>query len=338
METLAEKGRAVKYDKFGDTTVLHIDEVPVSLPTGDQVLVKVKATGINPAETKIREGLMAKNWPSTFPSGQGSDFAGVVESVGEKVKNFKAGDEVMGFTDHRASQADYVTVDAGNLVLKPAHVSWEQAGSLYTSGTTAYAALKAVDLKKGDTLVVSSAAGGVGSIVVQLAVNLGARVIGLAGESNHPWLSKHGVIPVAYGDGMAQRIKAAVQGATEGATQATAAAQQTTADSKTKTSEGKIDAFIDTHGQGYVELAISLGVDPQRIDTIVDFAAAKKYHTKTDGSLADAKASVIGDLANLIEEGRLDIPIAKVYNLNDVRDAYQELEKHHTHGKIVLVP
>ena len=311
METLAEKGRAVKYDKFGGIDLLHVDEVPVPLPQGDQVLVKVKATGINPAETKIREGLMAKNWPSTFPSGQGSDFAGVVESVGDKVKDFKTGDEVMGYTDHRASQADYVTVDAGNLVIKPAHVSWEQAGSLYTVGTTACAAIKAVDLKKGETLVVSSAAGGVGTIVVQLARDLGARVIGLASESNHDWLSKHGVIPVAYGDGMAERIKAAA---------------------------APIDAFIDTHGQGYVDLAIALGVQPQRIDTIVDFAAAKKYHTKTDGSLSDAKASVLGELGNLIEEGRLEIPIAKVYNLNDVRDAYQELEKHHTHGKIVLVP
>lgn len=312
METLAEKGRAVKYDKFGGIDLLHVDEVPVPLPQGDQVLVKVKATGINPAETKIREGLMAKNWPSTFPSGQGSDFAGIVESVGDKVKAFKTGDEVMGYTDHRASQADYVTVDAGNLVIKPAHVSWEQAGSLYTVGTTACAAITAVDLKKGETLVVSSAAGGVGTIVVQLARDLGARVIGLASESNHEWLSKHGVIPVAYGEGMAERIKAAAA--------------------------APIDAFIDTHGQGYVELAIALGVQPQRIDTIVDFAAAKKYHTKTDGSLSDAKASVLGELGNLIEEGRLEIPIAKVYNLNDVRDAYQELEKHHTHGKIVLVP
>ena len=174
--------------------------------------------------------------------------------------------------------------------------------------------------------MVSSAAGGVGTIVVQLARDLGARVIGLASESNHEWLSKHGVIPVAYGDGMAERIKAA-------------AAQGTTANGNPqKPAEPTIDAFIDTHGQGYVELALALGVQPQRIDTIVDFAAAKKYHTKTDGSLSDAKASVLGELGNLIEEGRLEIPIAKVYNLNDVRDAYQELEKRHTHGKIVLVP
>lgn len=315
MEAIELKGRVVKYDKFGGIDLLHVDEVPVPLPQGNDVLLKVKATGINPAETKIRQGLMAKNWPSTFPSGQGSDFAGIVESVGDGVKNFKAGDEVIGFSDHRSSQADYVAVDASHLVRKPAHVSWEQAGSLYTVGTTAYSAIKAVALKKGETLVVSSAAGGVGSIVLQLAHNIGARVIGLASENNHDWIVKHGGIPVSYGEGMAARIKAAA-------------------------AKSKIDAFIDTHGQGYVDLAISLGIKPERIDTIVDFAAAEKYHVKTDGSLAvaGATANILGDLANLIDKGQLEIPIAKVYNLNDVRDAYQELEQHHTHGKIVLVP
>ena len=313
METLRKKGRAVKFDKYGGIDVLHIDEVPVPVPQQDQILVRVKAAGINPGEATIRQGLFAKQWPAHFPSGQGSDFAGVVEGVGDNVKNFKVGDEVIGFSDDRASQAEYVTVDAGHLTRRPSHVSWEQAGSLFVVGTTAYAAIHAVDLKKGETLVVSGAAGGVGSIVVQLARNIGARVIGLASENNHEWLSKHGGIPVAYGEGMAERIKAAA-------------------------APGKIDAFIDTYGHGYVDLALALGVSPERIDTIIDFEAAKKYHVKTEGNAQGAKASVLAELANLIDKGRLEIPIAKIYNLNDVRDAYQELEKRHTHGKIVLVP
>ena len=340
METLKKKARAVKFDKYGGIDVLHIDEVPVPVPEDDKVLVRVKAAGINPGEAAIRQGYMDKQWPAHFPSGQGSDFAGVIERVGEKVDKFKVGDEVIGFTDDRASQAEFVTVDANHLIRRPSHVSWEQAGALFVVGTTAYAAIRAVGLKKGETLVVSGAAGGVGSIVVQLARNLGARVIGLASKSNHEWITRHGGIPVTYGEGMTQRIKAA---ATQGAT--AASGTSTSTDTNTgkaaqthQPTSSRIDAFIDTYGHGYVDIALALGVKPERIDTIIDFEAAHKHHVKTEGNAQGAKASVLAELANLIDKGRLEIPIARIYNLNDVRDAYQELEKRHTHGKIVLVP
>jgi NADPH:quinone reductase-like Zn-dependent oxidoreductase len=228
------------------------------------------------------------------------------------VAKFAAGDEVIGFTHERASQAEFVVVDAGNLVPRPVNVSWEQAGGLFVAGTTAFAAVRAVNLKPGDTVVVSGAAGGVGSIAVQLARNAGAKVIGLAGKRNDQWLTAHGVIPVAYGDGVEDRIRAA--------------------------SGGKVDAFVDTFGGGYVELALKLGVAPDRIDTIIDFAAAEKYGVKADGSQAAANAEVLGQLAGLIAAGKLEIPIAKVYPLSKVREAYQELEQRHTRGKIVLEP
>ena len=307
-----EKYRAVRFDQYGGIDVLHIEEVPLPTLGENEVLVRVRAAGINPGEAAIRQGLMAKQWPATFPSGQGSDFAGIVEKAGAGIRTFKAGDEVIGFTDNRASQAEYVVADAANLVRRPPHVSWEQAGGLFVVGTTAYAAIKAVGLKRGETLVVSGATGGVGSVVVQLALNIGAQVIGLAGENSGSWLEEQGAIPVAYGDGMEERIKAAAQ--------------------------DKIDAFIDTYGHGYVDLALSLGINAQRIDTIIDFEAAKKYHTKTDGNAAGARAEVMAELADLIEKGKLEIPIAKVYKLEEVRDAFKELEKRHTHGKIVLVP
>jgi NADPH:quinone reductase-like Zn-dependent oxidoreductase len=332
METLKKKARAVKFDKYGGIDVLHIDEVPVLAPEDNQVLVRVMAAGINPGEAAIRQGYMEKQWPAHFPSGQGSDFAGVVERIGDNVDRFKAGDEVIGFTDDRASQAEYVIVDVDHLVRRPEHVSWEQAGALFVAGTTAYAAIKAVGLKKGETLVVSGAAGGVGSIVVQLARNLGARVIGLASQNNHEWISKHGGIPVTYGEGMMERIKSA----------ATRGADDDSGPDKTNPTQQaagpRIDAFIDTYGHGYVDLALALGVKPERIDTIIDFEAAHKHHVKTEGNAEGAKASVLAELANLIDKGRLEVPIARIYNLNDVRDAYQELEKRHTHGKIVLVP
>jgi NADPH:quinone reductase-like Zn-dependent oxidoreductase len=307
-----KKSRAVKFDKYGGVDVLQVVEVDRPVPGKGQVLVKVKAAGINPGEGSIREGKFAQQWPTTFPSGEGSDFAGVVEEVGKGVKGIAAGDEVIGYTDNRASHADYVVVDANHVVPRPAKVSWEQAGALFVVGSTAYAAVKAVALKKGDTVIVSGAAGGVGSVVCQLAGDAGARVIGLASPPHHQWLSDHGVIPVAYGEGLPDRIRAA--------------------------SGGHADAFIDTFGNGYVELAINLGIPPDRIDTIIDFAAAQKYGVKTDGNSKGARAEVLSELAGLIDAGRLEIPIAKVYPLDEVRQAYTELEQRHTHGKIVLVP
>jgi NADPH:quinone reductase-like Zn-dependent oxidoreductase len=304
--------RAVRFDKYGGIDVLHLVEVDRPVPGPEQVLVRVKAAGINPGEAAIREGVFAKQWPAKFPSGQGSDLAGIVEEVGTAVKNVAVGDEVIGFTNNRSSQAELVVIEADHLIHRPAHVSWEQAGALFVAGTTAYAAVQAVSLKAGDTVVVSGAAGGVGSIAMQLARNIGAKVIGLAGAANHAWLSDHGVIPIGYGDGVAERIRAA--------------------------SGNKVDAFVDTFGGGYVELALELGVAPDRIDTIIDFAAAAKHGVKTAGNSAAANAKVLAELASLIDAGRLKIPIAKVYPLADVREAYQDLARRHTRGKIVLVP
>lgn len=304
--------KAVKFEKYGGLDVLNIEDVARPVPKAGQVLVKVKAAGINPGEASIREGKLAKQFPTTFPSGEGSDFAGIIETVGADVPGFTVGDEVIGFTDNRASHAEYVLAEANHIVYRPANVSWEQGGALFVAGTTAWAAVKAVSLKPGDTVVVSGAAGGVGSLAVQLAKNAGATVIGLAGKSNHQWLTGHHIIAVAYGDGQADRIRTA--------------------------SHGKVDAFIDTYGQGYVELALELGVAADRINTIIDFAAAAKHGVKTDGSTKAASAAVLAELAGLIAAGKLEIPIAKVYPLDQVREAYSELEQRHTHGKIVLVP
>jgi NADPH:quinone reductase-like Zn-dependent oxidoreductase len=304
--------RAVRFDKYGGLDVLQVVEVDRPTPAAGKVLVRVMAAGINPGEASIRKGVFADRWPSTFPSGQGSDLAGVVEEVGPGVSNVAVGDEVIGFTNDRSSQAEFVLVESSNLVPRPANVSWEQAGALFVAGTTAFAAVRSVALSRGDTVVVSGAAGGVGSIAVQLARNAGAKVIGLSSYANYKWLTDHGVIPLTYGDGVEDRIRAA--------------------------SGGKVDAFIDTFGSGYVELAVKLGVAANRIDTIIDFAAAAKYGVKTEGNHEGANADVLAQLAGLLAAGRLEIPIAKVYPLADVRDAYRELEQRHTRGKIVLEP
>jgi NADPH:quinone reductase-like Zn-dependent oxidoreductase len=303
---------AVRFDKHGGVDVLQVTEVDRPVPGPGQVLVRVKAAGINPGEAKIREGLLAQLWPTTFPSGEGSDLAGVAEELGADVAGTAVGEEVLGFTDNRASHAELVVVEADNLIPKPSGVSWEAAGSLYVVGATAWAMVHAVAAGPGDTVVVSGAAGGVGSIAVQLAKIAGAMVIGLASEANHPWLTDHGVIPVSYGEGVADRIRAA--------------------------SGGRVDAFLDTQGGGYVELALDLGVRPERIDTIADFTAREKYGVKIDGNAVGGNARVLAELAGLIDQEDLEIPIADTYPLAEVRDAYRELEKGHTHGKIVLKP
>jgi NADPH:quinone reductase-like Zn-dependent oxidoreductase len=302
--------KAVRFDEYGTVDVLKVADVPTPEPGPGQVLVQVKAAGINPGEAKIRDGLLDEMWPATFPSGQGSDLAGVVAETGPGVTAFALGDEVIGYTDNRASQAEYVVVEEQHLTVKPAGVPWEVAGALFVAGATAYAAVRAVALTDADTVVVSGAAGGVGSIAVQLARRAGATVIGLASPANHEWLQGHGVIPVAYGDGVADRIRDAA---------------------------GPVDAFIDTVGGDYVEIAINdLGVEPSRIDTVANFEAIAKYGVKGEGNAAGASAETLAELAGLIAGGELEVPIAGTFPLSQVQDAYRRLASGHLRGKIVL--
>ncbi|HEU5426359.1 MAG TPA: NADP-dependent oxidoreductase [Actinocrinis sp.] len=303
--------KAVRFDQYGDVNVLNVVEVPQPEPGEGEVLVAVKAAGINPGEAKVREGVMHSRWPAVFPSGQGSDLAGVVAKLGPGVTGFTVGDEVLGFTNLRASQAQFVIVHADELAPKPANVPWEVAGSLFVVGTTAFAAVRAVGLKPGDTVAVSGAAGGVGSLVVQLARRAGAEVIGIAGPANHAWLASQGVTPVEYGAGLAERLRETA---------------------------GRIDAFIDTHGEGYVKLALDLGVDRDRVNTIIDFAAAAEYGVKAEGNGAAATIEVVAELADLVARGELEVPIAATFPLDEVRAAFELVERGHAHGKVVLLP
>lgn len=306
--------KAVQFDRYGEADVLEVREVPKPAPAAGEVLVEVKAAAINPGEAMIRRGALHDRWPATFPSGQGSDLAGVVVGVGQGVDAFVVGDEVIGFTDNRASQAQFVVVPGGQLTGKPPEVPWEVAGSLYVAGTTAYAAVRAVALKPGDTVAVAGAAGGVGTIAVQLAKRAGATVLGIAGPSNDDWLTAHGVIPVNYGDGLANRLRDVAP-------------------------EGRIDAFLDFFGGGYVELAVTdLGVDPQRVDTIIDFPAIERFGVKGEGNADAADATVLAELADLVAAGELEVPVAEEYPLDQVQEAFRRLEQRHTRGKIVLRP
>ncbi|HTZ92411.1 MAG TPA: NADP-dependent oxidoreductase [Streptosporangiaceae bacterium] len=303
--------KAVRFDEYGGTDVLKVIEVPTPEPGPGQVLVQVRAAGINPGEAKIRSGLLHERWPATFPSGQGSDLAGTVAAQGRGAVGFAPGENVIGYTDNRASHAEYVVVEAENLTPKPGEVPWEVAGALFVAGATAYAAVRAVSLAAGDTVVVAGASGGVGSIAVQLARLAGATVIGIASQARHDWLEHHGVIGVSYGDGVSDRIRQAA---------------------------GHVDAFIDTVGMDYVRVALDLGVEPARIDTIVDFAAVTELGVQAQGNSAGASAAVLADLAGLVATDQLEVPVAATYPLTDVAEAYRTLEHGGVLGKIVLMP
>ena len=304
--------KAVRFDEYGSVDVLEVREVEDPVAGPGRVLVAVKAAGINPGEISIREGRLHERWPATFPSGEGTDLAGVVRAVGDGVTDFAVGDEVLGWTEERASQAELVAVPADQLTAKPAPIPWEVAGSLFVVGLAALASVQAVAPQAGETVVVSAAAGGVGSVAVQLARRTGATVIGLASEHNHDWLRRHDIIPVTYGEGQADRIREATG--------------------------GNVDAFIDTFGGGYVDLAVELGVAPQRINTIIDYDAVQRLGVNAQGTHAIATAALLAELAGLVADGSLEIPIARTYPLDQVQDAFRELERRRTHGKIVLLP
>ncbi|MEU9352454.1 NADP-dependent oxidoreductase [Streptomyces griseoloalbus] len=301
--------RAVKFTRYGGPEVLEIHEVPRPQPGPGEVLVRVAVAPVNPGEAGIRQGVFADIWPAHFPEGQGNDFAGWVAALGEGVDDFTIGDEVIGYLP-RAAQADYVVSPAAILTPKPADITFESAAPLSAVGVTAWAAVDAVRPEPGDTVVVSAAAGGVGSLGAQLARLRGATVIGTAGPHNADFLRSLGVTPVEHGPGLADRLRvAAPQG---------------------------IDAYIDTFGQGNVDTAITLGVKPRRINTIADGRAVARWGVRSEAQEDVFSRSVVAELADLVSKGLLTVPISTVLPLEQVQDAYRQVQRRHTRGKIVL--
>ena len=312
-QQIPSTARAVRYDAFGGREVLRVDEVAMPVPGDGEALVEVRAAGINPGEAAIRSGAMAQVFPSTFPSGQGSDLAGVVLALGGgDTASLAVGDEVLGWVDTRSAQATHAVVPAAQLVAKPADLPFEVAGALFVAGTTAHAAVEAVSPRPGETVVVSAAAGGVGSLVVQVLAERGVRVLGVASAANDAWLSSHGATPVNHGEGLEERVRAA---APDG-----------------------VDALVDLFGPDYLDLALALGVDPQRVATVISFERAGQVGATITGSAQAATAEVLASIAARAAEGGLEVPIAATYPLDAVAEAFAELEARHVRGKIVLLP
>ena len=295
----------VRFSEFGGPEVLEVVETPTPEPGEGEVLVEVFAAGLNPVESAVRRGDHPERWPVEFPATQGRDLAGLVVATGPGASRFSRGDEVMGFVDHGA-QATHVVVPEANLMPRPPALSWEVAGSLYTAGTTAWTAVEGLGLGPGDTVVVTAAAGGVGCLAAQFARMRGATVVGSSVETRFDFLRQFGVIPTAYGPGLAERARALAP--------------------------GPFTAFLDFLGGQALE-AKALGVPASRVLTVLDWNAVDE-HGAVRASAGDVVA--LGRVAALAAARRIRLPIADVFPLDAVGDAYRALDKREAPGKIVL--
>ncbi|WP_375388677.1 NADP-dependent oxidoreductase [uncultured Amnibacterium sp.] len=303
--------RAVRFEEYGDETVLQVQEVPDPVPGPGEVVVRVVTAGTNPGEIGIRSGAAASRFPAAFPEGQGSDLAGRIAAVGAGVAQLAVGQAVIGLSDGRNAQAELTLLPADRVVAKPDALGWDVAATLYVAGTTALAALQTVPVGAQDTVVIAGAAGGVGVYLTQLAAGTGARVLAIAGPANHDWLREHGAEPVASGEGLEARLRTAAP--------------------------DSITAFFDLHGDGYTDLAIALGVAPDRVETIIDFGAPARLGVQAQGmsALADP-AEGVRRLAAVIAGGGFDVPIKARFPLGEVQEAYRVLARRSGLGKVVL--
>lgn len=299
--------KAIVFTEYGEPEVLHLVELPDPEPGPGQVRIRVRAAGVQPADTRVRSGAWKSFMPVEFPARIGFEAAGLIDAVGAEVTGFAVGDEVLGPVS--GGYADAVVADPALLVVKPAELSWAKAGVLSASGQTASTALELLNLAEGETLLLHAAAGGVGQFAIQLAIARGAKVIGTASEQNHDFVRSLGAVPVAYGPGLADRVRAL---APEG-----------------------VDAALDAAGGDSLDVSVELIADRTRIGTIADQAGAKRLGVRSFNTKRSAER--LGALADLCREGKLDPVIWKEYPLAEAAAAHRESEGRHMRGKIVLV-
>ncbi|WP_327700913.1 NADP-dependent oxidoreductase [Streptomyces decoyicus] len=310
--------RAIIYNAFGGPEVLALGHTDKPVPGPGEVRVKVVTVGVNPLDYKRRYGWVEQFYPTTFPAVPGLEFAGVVDAIGEAADGgpdgdpadaLAVGDEVFGWTSTGA-YAEYALV--GDIVRKPAALSFEAAATLPVAGETARRVLDLLGLREGETLLLHGAAGAVGQIAIQLAVALGASVVGTASPANHDFLRSLGAVPVAYGAGLAERVRAA---APQG-----------------------VDAVFDAAGQDALPVSIALlGGTTDRIVTIADTHAADHGVVFSAGGTPPEKVrEILTAHARLAVEGRLAVPVVETFALADAAKAQELSEAGHVRGKLVI--
>ncbi len=292
------------FTEYGPPDVLRVVEMDTPVPGPGKVLVRVRAAGLQPFDAKLRSGVMAPHVQAKFPQQLGAEVAGVVEA---DAGSFKAGDEVLGPAPMTA-HATHTLTDVDSVVVKPARMSWAEAGALTASGQTAATAIHDLGVKPGDTILIHAAAGGVGSFAVQLARAAGATVIGTASPRNHDYLRDLGAVPVAYGDGLAERIRAVADG-------------------------GAVDAVLDCVGTPEaINVSFEVIRDPARFGSLVSPAPGVR-RLSTRGSVTQ-----LAELVALYEKGALRVEVAATFPLEEAAAAHRLLESGHVRGKVVLMP
>ncbi|GGJ95034.1 oxidoreductase [Pilimelia anulata] len=295
----------VEFARVGPPSVLRLVDAPTPVPGPGAVLVRVRAAGVQPYDVKVRRGDLAV----PLPYCPGNDLAGTVAAVGPDAAGWAVGDEVLGFVDS-GGYASHALVPADRLAARPAGLDPVAAGALSASGQTADLALDALGVGPGETVLVHAAAGGVGTMAVQLAVARGAAVIGTAGPANHDHLRALGATPVAYGEGLAERVRAAAPGG--------------------------VDAALDAAGRGALAPSLELVADRDRVLTIADFAGAAELGVRTlRGARTGAR---LARLAALAAAGELRVAIRATFPLAEAAAAHALVEAGHGRGKVVLLP
>ena len=303
--------RTIQFSEYGGPELLRVVDAPMLTAGPGQVRIAVRAAGVNPIDSKIIQGFMREVMPLALPAGLGSDVAGVVDQVGADVTAFHVGDEVMG-SSLTSAISEYALADSANLVLKPAEVSWEVAGSVAGAGGTAWSVLNRLQVRPGETLLVHAAAGGVGTFAVQLAVARGVRVIGTASERNFDYLQSIGAAPVRYGDGLLDRVRAIAPPG--------------------------VDAVLDASGRGEIPLSIEIAGGPERVLTLVAFDAAGTGIQVFAGGTGDERGPALREIVSLIQQGSLTVPIWSTFPLEETAAALQASNAGHLRGKIVVLP
>ncbi|PHQ51777.1 NADPH:quinone reductase [Streptomyces cinnamoneus] len=311
------KIKAVAFSDYGPADVLRLVDVDMPVAGPGQVRIAVRAAGVNPLDHKLRGGGLAEVFPLALPHIPGVEAAGVVEAVGEGVAGVQAGDTVLGRT-LTGAYAEQALARADELVVKPVSLCWERAAALPVAAETAWRTLAELGVGEGETLLIHGAAGGVGTLAVQLARSRGVRVIGTASRFNHEYLRGLGAIPVEYGEGLADRVREA---APEG-----------------------VAAALDAVGKGdAVGVSVELTGDPGRVVTIADAGGAARHGVRfssgapaaPDGASTTAVPALTAALA-LHDAGILQLPIHRKYPLAEAAEAHRASEHGHLTGKIVL--
>ncbi|SEF93422.1 NADPH:quinone reductase [Actinacidiphila yanglinensis] len=304
--------KAIAFTEFGSADVLHPVDVELPEPGAGQVRIAVRAAGVNPLDSKIRTGAMQQFFPVAFPHVPGLEVAGVVEAVGPGVTGFEAGTPVLGRTA-TGSYAEQALADVDLLTVKPDSLDWAHAAALPVAAETTYRALEPLGLRSGETLLVHGAAGGVGSVAVQFAVARGLTVIGTAREDNHAYLRELGVIPVRYGDGLVERVRALAPGGVDAAFDLS----------------GRPEALIDS---------VALTGGTERVITVANAATAAEHGIAFTGGGGDTDRTRPGyeEALSLLAAGKLRIALHHTYPLAEAAEAQRASEAGRLTGKIVL--